>query len=83
MAIQGSFTLSNVSRYVKKDKVSYYSYPEVDGGTKYIPQDEAVMNSIVPCDMSKVLRSVAAEIERYTVPCKMGLVSDITRAATF
>lgn len=73
MAIQGSFTLSDVSRYVKKDGVSCYSYPEVDGGTKYTPQDEAVINSIVSCDMSKVLRSVIAEIERYTVPCKMGL----------
>ena len=83
MAIQGSFTLSDISRYVKKDGVSCYSYPEVDGGTKYIPQDEAVMDSVVLCDMSKVLRSVAAEIERYTVPCKMGLVLDITRAATF
>ena len=29
MAVEGSFTLSDVSRYVKKDGMSCYCHPEV------------------------------------------------------
>lgn len=83
MAVEGSLTLLDVSRYVKKNGISRYSYPEAGGGTRYVPQDKAVIWSVVQYDISKVLKSVASEIERYTVPCKIGLVSDTVRAASF
>jgi DNA polymerase elongation subunit (family B) len=83
LAVQGSLTLSDISRYVKKDGVSCYSYPSVDGQTKYVPEDEASLGSVTVCDTNKVLKSVALEIERFTVPCKLGSVSDIMRASSF
>jgi hypothetical protein len=43
---------------------------------------EAVINEAVDCDIGKVLKSVAEEKERFTIPCRIGSVSDIMKAST-
>lgn len=83
LAVEGNLTLSDVSRYVKKDGMSCYCYPGRGGETRYVAEDEAELQSVVRCDVGKVLRSVAVEIERFTVPCMLGSVSDIMRASSF
>ena len=82
LAVERNLTLSDVSRYVKKDGVNCYSYPLANGDTKHVPEDEALLGSIVSCDIDRVLRSVASEIERFTVPCKLGSVSDVMKASS-
>ena len=47
IAVEGCLPLSDVFRYVKKDGISCYSCPEAGGGIKQVPQDEAVMESVV------------------------------------
>jgi DNA polymerase elongation subunit (family B) len=82
LAVGGNLTLSDVSRYAKKDGMSCYAYPHADGEIRYVPEAEAVLTGTVDCDMGKVLKSVAEEIERFTIPCRVGSVSDIMRAST-
>ena len=82
LAVRGELTLSDVSRYVKKDGMNCYAYPSADGRIEYVPEGEAVLSSRVHCDIQKIMNNVAVEIERFTVPCKLGKVSDIARASS-
>nr|POE79007.1 dna polymerase [Quercus suber] len=77
MAVQGSLTLKDVSRYVKKDGISGYEYPSNAGHLRFIPEDEAQLSSTVEYDMVRVLSAMSSEIERFTVPCAIGKVSGI------
>lgn len=82
LAVQGNLTLSDVSRYVKKDGTSCYSYPKPGGGVEHVPQDAAVLGSFVQCDIGKVMHDVATEIQRFTIPCRLGSVADIMRRSS-
>lgn len=82
MAVEDSFRLSDVARYVKKDGISGYEYHDALEGKKFIPEAKADLNGTVRADMCTVLSSVCGEIERFTVPCSIGKTADITRASS-
>ncbi|KAF4511004.1 hypothetical protein G6O67_002844 [Ophiocordyceps sinensis] len=82
MAVEKSLTLSDVSKYVKRDGQSGYEFPGVEGKPSFIPEDEADLASVVQYDTDKVLKAVSSEIERFTVPCRIGRVSNILRESS-
>jgi len=82
MAVNGGLTLSDVSRYVKKDGISCYMYTKSSGEVLYVPETEASLCRIVDCDIAKALKAVALEIERFTIPCRFGTVSEIMLASS-
>jgi DNA polymerase elongation subunit (family B) len=82
LAVAGSLTLSDVSRYTKRDGMNCYVYKQEGGGTEVVPEDEAVLGQVVDCDIPSVMKAVAEEIERFTIPCRLGSVSDVMRAST-
>lgn len=81
MAVQRSFTLSDVSKYVKQDGQPSYVYPG-EHGKVTVPAEEAKLDSVVRCDNTKVLETVASEIERFTIPCMVGKVPNILSSAS-
>lgn len=83
MSVTQSFTLSDVSKYTKKDGSSGYLYYSLDGTPVFVPEKEAVLSSPVKCDVHRLLKSVCSEIERFTVPCGYGGIADVMRSSEF
>lgn len=81
-AVCEGFTLSDVSRYVKKDGVAGYEYSDRVKGKRFVPEAKAKLDSSVDADVSVVLKGVCDEIERFTIPCMIGKTADISRAAS-
>lgn len=81
MAAQNMLTLSDISKYVKRNGINCYSYTDADGKTKDIPEDKAVLSSVVEYDLRKCMETVSMEVERFTVPCGLGSVSDIMKSS--
>jgi DNA polymerase elongation subunit (family B) len=79
LGIAGQFKLKEVSRYVKKNERKGYEYPAATGRPKFVSEEEADMDSYVDCDVGRIMKNVASEIERFTVPCGIGRVHDIVR----
>lgn len=82
MAVENSFKLSDVARYVKRDGISGYEYHDALEGRRFVPEAEANLSCRVNADACATLLSVREEIERFTVPCCIGKVADIIRAAS-
>ena len=82
MSVDQAFKLSDVARYVKRDGVSGYEYVDITKSKKFVPESVADPDSPVSVDVRAVLSTVCEEIERFTLPCSVGKVSDIVKAAS-
>lgn len=81
MGISGKFRLGEISRYVKKNERKGYEYIALNGKPDFISEEDANTDSYVDCDVGRVMRNVSSEIERFTIPCGIGMVHDIVRSS--
>jgi DNA polymerase elongation subunit (family B) len=83
MGMQGKFTLSDVSRYVKRNGRKGYLYNDNSEKQRFVSEEDANPTAYVRCDVGYVLRSVSTEIERFTVPAGMGPVSEVVSSSSY